>query len=121
MSAAQLLITQIGIVAGIQVMVTVRSDRPSAGSCSLASLHRAYAVGAVAAGSRCSAACSCDAPPRTRAPARGHRRPEAPQAVAGSVMRQRGHISAATIGGRRRRLEGHQLGDVPLDLASCRP
>jgi MFS family permease len=48
MSAAQQLITQIGIVAGIQVMVTVQaSGHGSVGS--LASFHRAYAVGAVGA------------------------------------------------------------------------
>jgi MFS family permease len=48
MSAAQQLITQIGIVAGIQVMVTVQaSGHGWAGS--LASFHRAYAVGAIGA------------------------------------------------------------------------
>ena len=49
MSAAQLLITQIGIVAGIQVMVTVAGVGATVGSGSLASFHRAYAVGAIAA------------------------------------------------------------------------
>ena len=48
MSAAQQLITQIGIVAGIQVMVTVQATSHG-GVGSLASFHRAYAVGAVAA------------------------------------------------------------------------
>jgi DHA2 family methylenomycin A resistance protein-like MFS transporter len=48
MSAAQQLITQIGIVAGIQVMVTVQASG-GGGVGSLASFHRAYAVGAVAA------------------------------------------------------------------------
>ncbi|MGP0108733.1 MAG: MFS transporter [Acidimicrobiales bacterium] len=48
MSAAQLLITQIGIVAGIQVMVTVEASGHG-GVGSLASFHRAYAVGAVVA------------------------------------------------------------------------
>ncbi|HEY4946399.1 MAG TPA: MFS transporter [Acidimicrobiales bacterium] len=48
MSAAQLLITQIGIVAGIQVMVTVQASGHG-GVGSLASFHRAYAVGAVVA------------------------------------------------------------------------
>lgn len=48
MSAAQLLITQIGVVAGIQVMVTVEASAHG-GVGSLASFHRAYAVGAVAA------------------------------------------------------------------------
>ncbi|MGD0312719.1 MAG: MFS transporter [Acidimicrobiales bacterium] len=48
MSAAQQLITQIGIVAGIQVMVTVQASAHG-GVGSLASFHRAYAVGAVAA------------------------------------------------------------------------
>ncbi len=48
MSAAQQLITQIGIVAGIQVMVTVQASSHG-GVGSLASFHRAYAVGAVAA------------------------------------------------------------------------
>jgi DHA2 family methylenomycin A resistance protein-like MFS transporter len=48
MSAAQQLITQIGIVAGIQVMVTVEASSHG-GVGSLASFHRAYAVGAVAA------------------------------------------------------------------------
>lgn len=48
MSAAQLLITQIGIVAGIQVMVTVQASG-NAGVGSLASFHRAYALGAVVA------------------------------------------------------------------------
>jgi len=48
MSAAQQLVTQIGIVAGIQVMVSVQaSDHGGVGS--LASFHRAYAVGAVVA------------------------------------------------------------------------
>ena len=48
MSAAQQLITQIGIVAGIQVMVTVQASAHG-GVGSLDSFHRAYAVGAVAA------------------------------------------------------------------------
>jgi MFS family permease len=48
MSAAQQLITQIGIVAGIQVMVTVQATSHG-GVGSLASFHRAYAVGAVGA------------------------------------------------------------------------
>ncbi len=48
MSAAQQLITQIGIVAGIQVMVTVQASG-SGGVGSLASFHRAYAVVAVGA------------------------------------------------------------------------
>ena len=48
MSAAQLLITQIGIVAGIQVMVTVQASSKG-GAGSLASFHRAYLVGALAA------------------------------------------------------------------------
>ncbi len=48
MSAAQQLITQIGIVAGIQVMVTVQASGHG-GVGSLASFHRAYAVGAVVA------------------------------------------------------------------------
>jgi MFS family permease len=48
MSAAQQLITQIGIVAGIQVMVTVEASGHG-GVGSLASFHRAYLVGAVGA------------------------------------------------------------------------
>jgi sugar phosphate permease len=48
MSAAQQLITQIGIVAGIQVMVTVQASAHG-GVGTLASFHRAYAVGAVVA------------------------------------------------------------------------
>ena len=48
MSAAQLLITQIGIVAGIQVMVTVQASSHG-GAGTLASFHRAYLVGAVVA------------------------------------------------------------------------
>jgi MFS family permease len=48
MSAAQQLITQIGIVAGIQVMVTVQASGHG-GVGSLTSFHRAYAVGAVGA------------------------------------------------------------------------
>ena len=48
MSAAQQLITQIGIVAGIQVMVTVQASG-NGGVGSLSSFHRAYAVGAVGA------------------------------------------------------------------------
>ena len=54
MSAAQLLITQIGIVAGIQVMVTVQASSHG-GAGSLASFHRAYLVGALVA----LAACVC--------------------------------------------------------------
>ena len=54
MSAAQLLITQIGIVAGIQVMVTVQASSLG-GAGSLASFHRAYLVGALVA----LAACVC--------------------------------------------------------------
>jgi len=54
MSAAQLLITQIGIVAGIQVMVTVQASSKG-GAGSLTSFHQAYAVGAVVA----LAACVC--------------------------------------------------------------
>ena len=48
MSAAQQLITQIGIVTGIQVMVTVQASG-GGGVGTLASFHRAYAVGAVMA------------------------------------------------------------------------
>jgi len=48
MSAAQLLITQIGIVAGIQVMVTVQASSQG-GAGSLASFHQAYLVGALVA------------------------------------------------------------------------
>ncbi len=48
MSAAQQLITQIGIVAGIQVMVTVQASAHG-GVGTLASFHRAYAVGAAVA------------------------------------------------------------------------
>jgi len=48
MSAAQLLITQIGIVAGIQVMVTVQASA-NGGAGSLSSFHKAYAVGALVA------------------------------------------------------------------------
>jgi MFS family permease len=48
MSAAQQLITQIGVVAGIQVMVTVQASAHG-GVGSLDSFHRAYAVGAVVA------------------------------------------------------------------------
>jgi MFS family permease len=48
MSAAQQLITQIGIVTGIQVMVTVQASG-GGGVGTLASFHRAYAVGAVVA------------------------------------------------------------------------
>jgi MFS family permease len=48
MSAAQLLITQIGIVAGIQVMVTVQASS-AGGAGSLSSFHRAYLVGAIVA------------------------------------------------------------------------
>lgn len=48
MSAVQQLVTQIGVVAGIQVMVTVQaSSRGGVGS--LASFHRAYLVGVVVA------------------------------------------------------------------------
>ena len=49
MSAAQLLITQIGIVAGIQVMVTVQASSHG-GAGTLSSFHSAYLVGAVVAG-----------------------------------------------------------------------
>jgi len=48
MSAAQQLIGQIGIVAGIQVMVTVQAAGHG-GTDSLTSFHRAYAVGAIGA------------------------------------------------------------------------
>jgi MFS family permease len=48
MSAAQLLITQIGVVAGIQVMVTVQASA-NGGAGSLSSFHKAYFVGALAA------------------------------------------------------------------------
>jgi MFS family permease len=48
MSAAQQLITQIGVVAGIQVMVTVQASG-NGGVGSLSSFHRAYGVGAVVA------------------------------------------------------------------------
>jgi MFS family permease len=49
MSAAQLLITQIGIVAGIQVMVTVQASSHG-GAGTLSSFHTAYLVGALVAG-----------------------------------------------------------------------
>jgi MFS family permease len=52
MSAAQQLIIQIGIVAGIQVMVTIQASGHG-GSGSLASFHRAYAVGALVAALAC--------------------------------------------------------------------
>lgn len=48
MSAAQQLVTQIGVVAGIQVMVTVQASAHG-GVGSLASFHRAFLVGAVVA------------------------------------------------------------------------
>jgi MFS family permease len=48
MSAAQLLITQIGIVAGIQVMVTVQASSHG-GTGTLSSFHTAYLVGALVA------------------------------------------------------------------------
>ena len=48
MSAAQLLITQIGIVAGIQTMVTVQASTHG-GTGDLASFHAAYLVGALVA------------------------------------------------------------------------
>ncbi len=48
MSAAQLLISQIGVVAGIQVMVTVQASS-GGGAGDLASFHRAYFVGAIVA------------------------------------------------------------------------
>ncbi|MDA8342775.1 MAG: MFS transporter [Actinomycetota bacterium] len=48
MSAAQLLITQIGVVAGIQVMVTVQASGHDVGGVPT-SFHRAYLVGAAAA------------------------------------------------------------------------
>lgn len=48
MSAAQQLITQIGVVAGIQVMVTVQASAHG-GVGTLHSFHRAYLVGVVAA------------------------------------------------------------------------
>jgi len=48
MSAAQQLIAQIGIVAGIQVMVTVQATA-GGGAGSLSDFHRAFAVGAVVA------------------------------------------------------------------------
>jgi MFS family permease len=46
MSAAQQMVTQIGVVAGIQVMVTVQASAHG-GVGSLASFHRAYLVGVV--------------------------------------------------------------------------
>ena len=49
MSAAQLLVTQIGIVAGIQVMVTVQASSHG-GAGTLSSFHSAYLVGAAVAG-----------------------------------------------------------------------
>ena len=49
MSAAQLLVTQIGIVAGIQVMVTVQASSHG-GAGTLSSFHSAYLVGAEVAG-----------------------------------------------------------------------
>jgi MFS family permease len=48
MSAAQQLVTQVGVVAGIQVMVTVQASAHG-GVGSLASFHRAYLVGLVVA------------------------------------------------------------------------
>ena len=48
MGAAQLLITQIGIVSGIQVMVTVQASSHG-GAGTLASFHTAYLVGALVA------------------------------------------------------------------------
>ncbi len=48
MSAAQLLITQIGVVAGIQTMVTVQASAHG-GAGDLASFHAAYLVGALVA------------------------------------------------------------------------
>ena len=48
MSAAQQLVTQIGVVAGIQVMVTVQASGAGGGG-QLASFHAAYLVGLGAA------------------------------------------------------------------------
>ena len=48
MSVAQLLITQIGVVAGIQVMVTVQASADG-GAGTLESFHKAYLVGALVA------------------------------------------------------------------------
>ncbi len=83
MSAAQQLIAQIGIVAGIQVMVTVQA---SAGGNpgTQADFHRAFAVGAaVAALSGVCGLCIRNTPRarRARAPAEGH--PVAVEAAAG--------------------------------------
>jgi EmrB/QacA subfamily drug resistance transporter len=46
--AAQQMMAQVGVVAGIQIMLTVQEARESAGA--LASYHLAYLVGAIAAG-----------------------------------------------------------------------
>ena len=101
MSAAQQLITQIGIVAGIQVMVTVQASGHG-GVGSLASFHRAYAVGAVGA----VLAGVCGLFMRNTPRARRGSRPVAPAgAVAGSssrysvMARMRAPISAATGSG----------------------
>jgi hypothetical protein len=48
MSAAQQLVTQIGVVAGIQVMETVQASSHGAAG-ALGSFHRAFLVGAVVA------------------------------------------------------------------------
>jgi MFS family permease len=69
MSAAQQLITQIGVVAGIQVMVTVQASGHG-GVGSLASFHRAYAVGAVVAALAGICGCFMRDTPRRKEPPR---------------------------------------------------
>lgn len=63
MSAAQLLITQIGVVCGIQVMVTVQASSHG-GAGTLASFHSAYLVGAVVAGAALVCGCFVKDTPR---------------------------------------------------------
>ncbi len=75
MSAAQQLIGQIGIVAGIQVMVTVQAS-PGGGAGTLSDFHRAFAVGAVVAALSGVFGMLIRNTPRPGRPGRGHRHRE---------------------------------------------
>ncbi len=130
MSAAQLLITQIGVVAGIQAMVTVQASSHG-GAGDLASFHTGLPGGRRGGAGRAGvrvlrqghAPGHPGSPRRGRPPlGRAHRSGGPPAAggggsggdLLGHGLDPRGDLGRGRVRGRA--LEGHELGDVPLDL-----
>ena len=115
MSAAQLLASQVGEVAGIQVVLTIQESlarhvTPDHGGSVLHSFSVPFWVGAGAAA--LSVVCALFIRPMTPA------RPGAAQtklATPRDVAQACGHLRRVGVGGARRRLQCHELGHVALD------